>query len=82
MVEASYGPRFRRIFSRIRERATKEKITRLIVKIIHNPEIGKPMMHGRKGTREVYMQSYRLSYSYIKDRQEVVFLDVYHKNHQ
>ena len=31
-----------------------ERIEKIIIKIIQNPEIGKPMRNIRKGTREVY----------------------------
>src|SRR3989344_3447151 len=47
-----------------------------------NPEIGKPMMHARKGTRELYVAPFRLSYAYFKEESKIVFLDFYHKDGQ
>jgi len=44
------------------------------------PEIGKPMRNARKGTREVYLPPFRISYSYAED--VLTFLDVYHKDEQ
>ncbi len=57
-------------------------IHKLIVKIMNNPEIGKPMRYDRKGTREVYAGSFRLSYAYDKEKDILYFLDVYHKDEQ
>ena len=48
-------------------------------KIINNPEVGKPMRHERKGTREVYIKPFRLSYAYLKNEDLIIFLDLYHK---
>lgn len=58
------------------------KLEKLIRKIIQNPEIGKPMKYERKGTREVYLKPFRISYSYDKLSDTLTFLDIYHKNHQ
>ena len=46
------------------------------------PEIGKPMRYSRKGTREVYAGSFRLSYAYIPEESRIIFLDLYHKDEQ
>lgn len=51
-------------------------------KIINDPDVGKPMMHERKGTREVYVGSFRLSYCYDIENDLIVFLDLYHKDEQ
>ena len=58
------------------------KIDKLVVKIIKNPEIGKPMRFDRKNTRELYSGSFRLSYQYIKNEDLIIFLDFYHKDKQ
>ena len=58
------------------------QIQKLIAKIINNPEIGKPMRYDRKGTREVYVGSFRLSYSYNLSEDVLYLLDVYHKDEQ
>ena len=36
----------------------------------------------RKGTREVYISPYRLSYAYLKEEDKIIFLDLYHKDEQ
>ena len=38
------------------------------------------MKHNRKGTRELYIKPFRLSYIYIKDT--VYILDFYHNDEQ
>ena len=72
---------FERIFSKI-DNAIKEKVKKQIIKIIENPEIGKPMRYTRKGTREVYVKPFRLSYAYLPEEKKLIFLDLYHKKEQ
>lgn len=67
---------------KFKDRVAKDKIKKKIKKIIQNPEIGKPMMYARKGTRELYIGSYRLSYAFIREENKIVFLDLYHKDKQ
>ncbi|MEK6792459.1 MAG: type II toxin-antitoxin system RelE/ParE family toxin [Nanoarchaeota archaeon] len=59
-----------------------ERIQNLITKIIENPEIGKPMKYDRKGIREVYINPFRLAYSYDKSTEILYLLEVYHKDKQ
>jgi mRNA-degrading endonuclease RelE of RelBE toxin-antitoxin system len=58
------------------------RLEKLIKKIISNPEIGKPMRNVRKGTRELYVGKFRLSYQFDKSKDIVFLLDFYHKKHQ
>ncbi|MCK5184390.1 MAG: type II toxin-antitoxin system RelE/ParE family toxin [Candidatus Heimdallarchaeota archaeon] len=51
-------------------------------KIKENPGIGKPMRYFRKGTRELYIRPFRLSYTYFKDKNIIYILDIYHKKKQ
>jgi len=74
-------PQFEKLFSRL-DAHQKEEIKTRIRKILENPEIGKPMRYARKGTREVYAGSFRISYAYIAEKNEIVFLDIYHKDKQ
>jgi len=53
-----------------------------VEKQIQNPKIGKPMRHNRKETREVYVNPFRLSYSYNQKEDLLIFLDFYHKDEQ
>ena len=73
---------FLKIFSKIKDKLFQEKVLRQINKIIQNPELGKPMRYARKGTREVYIFPFRLSYLYIKNENKIIFLDLYHKDKQ
>ncbi len=63
-----------------RNEVDKAKIKKQVEKILDNPDIGKPMRYGRKGTREVYVA--RLAYSYNPKENKVIFLDIYHKDGQ
>ena len=81
MVDIELIPHFQRVLSRI-DKVAREKILKQIEKIKTNPEIGKPMMYSRKGTRELYLSPFRLSYAYIKEENKIIFLDLYHKDKQ
>ena len=82
MVEIIFEEKFKTIFSKIKEPLTKEKIIKQVAKIKENPEIGKPMRFSRKGTRELYISPFRLSYLYDYANQIVYILDLYHKDEQ
>ena len=82
MLNIEHSQNFLKVINKIRDNSTKQKIKVQIKKIIDNPEIGKPMMHDRKGTREVYIKPFRLSYAYIKEGDKIIFLDLYHKDEQ
>ena len=73
--------KFKKEFNNL-DKNYKTRVEKLIIKIIQNPEIGKPMKYGRKGTREVYVSPFRLSYSYIKEEEKIIILDLYHKDKQ
>jgi len=81
MVEVRFDKKFTEIFSKLKDNLMREKVTKQVKKITENPEVGKPMMNVRKGTRELYIKPYRLSYLYLKE--DVVYiLDLYHKKKQ
>lgn len=82
MVSVDRHPQFSKIFEKIKDNVLRERIKKQIEKIILNPEIGKPMMYNRKGTREVYVSPYRLSYIYSKEEDKIILLDLYHKDEQ
>ena len=82
MVNVSYGGNFRRVYRKIKDNALKERVKGQIQKLLENPEAGKPMKFERKGTRELYVAPFRLSYSYLKEEDKVVILDLYHKDKQ
>lgn len=73
--------KFRRSLKKL-DKAYQMRAGKLIKKIIENPEIGKPLMYTRKGTREAYMAPFRLSYAYSKDEEKIYLLDIYHKDEQ
>ena len=82
MVIATFHPDFQKIFSKIKDNNLKERIMNHFTKIKENPEIGKPMRYSRKGTREIYVPPFRLSYMYSKEEDKIIFLDLYHKDEQ
>jgi len=79
MVKILFDEQFVKQFGKL-DSQLKEKIRRQIAKIAENPQVGKPMRYGRKGTREVYVPPYRLSYLFEND--SVTIADLYHKDEQ
>ena len=81
MVEIRFAKKFSTIFSKLKDDLLKTKIKKQIQKISENPDIGKPMRNIRKGTRELYIKPFRLSY--IKINNDLIYiLDLYHKKRQ
>lgn len=78
MLIIEHSPNFLSILHKIRNNADKEKVKKQIKKILDDPEIGKPMKYVRKGTLEVYIGSFRLSYVYLKEEDKIILLDLYH----
>ena len=82
MVNVEYEVSFKKTFEKIRDELLKLKIKKQIAKIIENPEIGKPMRYSRKGSREVYISPFRLSYRYYSTEDKIFISDLYHKDKQ
>jgi len=82
MVEVELGDSYQKKFSKLKEHTLKEKIIKQIIKLKQNPELGKPMKYARKGTRELYISPFRLSYVYTKEEDLIFILDLYHKDEQ
>ena len=80
MVIVIFDPLFKKSFQKIKHYDLKEKIIKQISKIKDNPDMGKPMRYDRKGTRELYVPPFRLSYKVEGDI--VYILNLYHKDEQ
>ncbi len=80
MLEVEHKPNFLKKIHKVKDASVKEQVKNQIKKILEDPEIGKPMRYARKGTKELYMGSFRLSYVYLKDEDKIIFLDIYHKD--
>jgi hypothetical protein len=78
MLIIEYRESLLKTISKIKDNAVKNKIKKQIIKIIKYPDIGKPMRYARKGTREIYIGSYRLAYFYSQKEYKIIFLDLYH----
>lgn len=82
MVIVDRDSHFEKAFEKISDPVLRERVKKQIRKIIQNPEIGKPMMYGRKGTRELYLKPFRLSYAFLPGEDKIILLDLYHKDEQ
>ena len=72
---------FKKLYQNL-DNSMKIKVRKQIKKISKNPLIGKPMRYTRKGTREVYVNPYRLSYDFNDEMEVIILLDFYHKDEQ
>lgn len=82
MVNIEFDFFFQKLFSKIKDPVLKGKIIKQVSKLKENQDLGKPMMYGRKGTRELYISPFRLSYLYLKEENKILILDLYHKDEQ
>ena len=82
MVNVAYNPLFEKIIGKLKDKILIKKVKDHIKRIIDNPEMGKPMRYDRKGTRELYIKPFRLSYAYLKQEDKIIFLDLYYKDEQ
>ena len=80
-VKIRYSEVFCNDFSKM-DNSVKTKIKKQIKKIVLNPKVGKPMRNIRKGTREVRIKPFRLSYSFDEENNIITFLRIYHKDKQ
>lgn len=74
-------PNFLRQLKKL-DRSYYSRVEKIIIKIIENPKLGKPMMYARKGTRELHLPPFRLSYHYNEKLDILTLLDIYHKDKQ
>jgi len=82
MVSIDFSPKFQKIISKIKDDFLRTKIKKQLRKIIQNPKVGKPMKNARRGTRELYLKPFRLSYAYIEKEKKIIILNLYHKDFQ
>ena len=79
MVTLVFDKQFVKKFSKA-DSQMQEKIRNQIKKIVKTPELGKPMKYSRKGTREVYISPYRMSYLFQDET--IIIADLCHKDNQ
>jgi addiction module RelE/StbE family toxin len=71
MVEIKFvisTEKFEKEFKKIKDKGLKEKLKKQIVKIIENPDFGKPLRYDLKGEKTVYVKPYRLIYKVEGDK--------------
>ena len=79
-MDVEVAQRFRKSFFRLKHKEVQWQAFKLVLKIVASPHIGKPMRNFRKGTRELYLGSLRISYVYSDST--LKFVDIYHKDEQ
>lgn len=82
MVKIIFDKKFQKTINKIKDNSIRDQIKKQINKLIDNPELGKPLRYNRKGTRELYVKPFRLSYRFYLDKDLLEFLDLYHKDEQ
>ena len=79
-MTVAYDRHSESIVRKIKNEDLKERIKKQIRKIIGDPEVGKPMRYIRKGTREVKILPFRLSYMHLKNEDKIIFPYLYLKD--
>ena len=82
MVRIAFDPHFEKQIRKIKDNELKNRVKKQIEKIIEDPSLGKPMKYSRKGTRELRIPPFRLSYIYLKKKETILLLSFYHKDEQ
>jgi len=82
MVTVAFDKHFEKRIRKIKAEEIKNRVKKQIKKIVSDPDIGKPMKYSRKGTRELRIPPFRLSYIYQKSEDKILFLNLYHKDEQ
>jgi len=82
MVTVAFDKQFEKRIKKIKNEESKNRVKKQLEKVVSDPQIGKPMRYGRKGTRELRIPPFRLSYIYQKNEDKLIFLNLYHKDEQ
>jgi len=80
VVTVIFDQNFKKEFKKIKNSLVRQKIIQQVAKLKDNPTLGKPMRYARKGTRELYIKPFRLSYRF--EHNTIYILDLYHKDLQ
>lgn len=78
-MEIRFSDQFNKIYSKL-DNQTKRKVLKQIEKLEENPFAGKPMKYDKKGSRELYIKPFRLSY--VMQTNLILINDLYHKDEQ
>jgi len=79
MVNVIWTGKFEREVKKIKDGLIKERVMKLIEKIVEHPEIGKPLRYDLKGERSLYLKPFRLVYAF-KDN-TIFLLRFEHRGH-
>jgi len=63
-----YTETFSKDFKKVKDNKTREKILKIILKIVKNPEIGKPLKYNLKGHRSIRIPPFRIIYRIEQDK--------------
>ena len=55
---------FEKEFRKLKDLSLKERLKKQIIKVVENPEIGKPLKYNLRGERTIYVKPYRLIYAF------------------
>ncbi len=66
--EIVYTSKFEHDVKKVKDKPFKEKIQKQIIKILENPEIGKPLRYALKGERTVRVAPYRIIYAVQRNK--------------
>lgn len=73
-MKVIYTDTFIKEFKKVKDKTTREKILKVILKLSESPEIGKPLKYNLKNYRSLRINPYRLIYSL---REGKIYLHVF-----
>lgn len=77
MVEIVPSSEFKKAVKHL-DNLQRDKLEKIIIKILEEPEVGKPLKYGR-GERTIRIKPFRLIYSFRKDTQTLYLLKFEHR---
>ena len=81
-IDLRFSEEFVKELKKVKDNNTKIKLYKQILRIVENPDVGKPMRYSRKGEQKVYLDSFRLYYKFYPDENVLRIVEFSHKDAQ
>lgn len=78
MAKVYFSAQSRKIFDKIKEQKTKNKIIQALQKLSQNPYSGKKLQGRLAGTYSVRLWPYRILYEFTKEK-DIIITDIRHR---
>lgn len=79
MYEVTYSETFRKSIRKVTDAATRERITKQILRIMEDPTVGKPLRYELKNKRSLRVHPFRIIYEYTADEGKIILHSFEHR---